>query len=321
MAQQSYEIVFLGDFRDPDFESTTSDLIQAAVSAGYRTGLVQLAHRQASLPAMIHRAIGDMIASGRVEHLDPNQTITSKLLIITDPRSFLQKPRRALRIEASLNVILLPYGPTTLSGQELYDWATVHNGVMELLSGEIVFAPMSPFVRAQMKHMDPWPSLSEGDWHTCIDPDKWQLNRTDFCGTRPVIGRSGPPLVESWPTSAPHILSLYPDDPQVLVRLLNGGAVLKKQIGRLPRTWDVLTPDTTRELDFLSSIDFFVHSHHPDFIGPIDPYLLRAMATGAVAVLPQQFEEIFGDGAIYAAAEEITSSVLQLYNDRMRCLM
>jgi len=320
MAKQLYEVIFSGDFREPFFRSTIVNQIQAAVDAGYRTGLLQFANSRASLPARIHQDIRKLIDSRRLVQLDPNQSVASKLLIATDPSCFTRKSRRILRVDAQISIVLVPLGRATTIGPGLADWPIIYQNANEVLSGDIIWGPMTPAVREQLDYLYPRPRLSSIDWHACIDPDKWNVDRTHFCASRPVIGRSGPPSVEAWPISADQILSLYPDDPQFSVRILNGGPILKNKIASVPRNWDILTSADINERDFLSSIDFFVYSNHPDSTGTIDPHLLKAMASGAVAILPPSLEGMFGEGAVYAEAQEVGSKVWRLYNDRARYL-
>ncbi|MDH3663829.1 MAG: hypothetical protein OEU92_28080, partial [Alphaproteobacteria bacterium] len=219
-----------------------------------------------------------------------------------------------------MRLVLVSHGPTTATGHSLYDWAAIYRHANDVLAGEIIWAPMSPTVRDQLAQLDTKPCLSDVDWHASIDPVGWQMERAGFCTSRPVIGRAGQPADEAWPNDADKILSLYPDDPQFLVRILNGGPILRKHIGPYPRNWEVLTSENESEYDFLSSIDFFVHSHHPDRLNPIDPSLLNAMASGAVAILPPSFESIFGEGAVYAEPYQIRSRVWDLYANRKHYL-
>lgn len=318
MVKQRHEIVFAGDFREFPFRKTTfPDQLEAAVEAGFRTGLLQLAGKRAERPARIHLDIRRLIDKGRLALLDPGKPISTKLLVATDPSSFMHRPRRILEINSRLSVISVPRGPTTSSGEELYDWATVYRHAIDVVGEALVWAPMSPAVREQLELLDPKPNLSADDWHDCIDPGAWHQERAGFRSSRPVIGASGQPYGDAWPDNATEILSLYPDDPQLLVKILNGGAILRKRIGSYPRNWEALTSDELSERDFLSSIDFFVYGHHLD---RITPSLLKAMASGAVAILHPSFEPIFGDGAIYAEPHHIRSTIWNLYTNRRRYL-
>lgn len=321
MAKQHYEIVFAGDFREPPFRSTTrADELKALVKEGYQAGLLQLSGERSGRPARIHRDVRNLIEEGLLTHLDPDQAFSAKLLVVTDPRSFANRPRRLLEIDAVFHVILVPHGPTAANGQELYDWATIYRNATDVLGSDSVWAPANLSVRRQLDDQDPRPHMSAVDWHPCINPAEWRQERTGYRSSRPVIGGSGPPSEEAWPQDIKEILSVYPDDPQFQVRILNGGSVLKKHMASYPRNWEVLTSDRISEPEFLSSIDFFVHSYHPNRIDPIDPTLLKAMASGAVAILPPSFEPIFGDAAVYTEPHLLRSKVLSLYANRARYL-
>ena len=317
MATQYYDIVFAGDFREPSFRSTTTtDQLQAVTTAGYKTGLLQLTTERENRPTRIHQDVRDLIDRGRVAHLDPDQAGSAKLLIATEPALFSHRPRRALSIDATASVVLIPQVPFTRTGREPYDWTSIHRHASEVLGADVFWAPMSPLVREQLEQLDPRPRITERDWHACIDSATWRLDRQGYQSSRPVLGRSAAHDEDVWPNQPNEILSLYPDDPRFLVRILNGGPALRKAIGPYPRNWEVLNSSEVSELDFLSSIDFFVHSHHPDRATSIDASLLRAMAGGAVAILPPSLEPAFGDAAVYAEPQQVMSRIWQLYTNR-----
>ncbi len=317
MANQYYDIVIAGDFREGPFRETTqAEQFRVVAEAGYRTGLVQLSGVRTTGSVRIDRDIRQLADQGHLTRLDPSKAISTELLVVTDPTSLTYKPRRMLDIHSGFRVILVSQGPTTTSGQELYDWAAIFRNAIDVLGGDVVWAPTSPIVREQLQHLDPKPKLSKIDWHDCINSAEWHLDRSVFCSSRPVIGASGQPTQAAWPSSPNDILSIYPDDPQILVKIFNGGPVLKEQIGTYPRNWETSTYRELSELEFLSTIDFFVYGHHPDGTAPISRSLLRAMAGGAVAILPPLFEQIFGDGAIYAEPHEVRSAIWNLYTNR-----
>ncbi|MGI9501844.1 MAG: glycosyltransferase [Geminicoccaceae bacterium] len=320
MANQDYEIIFLGDLRAPHFQTMVADQIRAVVAGGYQAAILQVASNNDRLPARIHPDIRELIDSNRLAHLDPNQTSIAKLIVCTDASCFASKTRRIVRAEAPLNIVLVPIG-TALDDDRWFDeWPKINQNATHTLSGEIIWAPMSQAVREQLSSLPSKQRLNDSNWYPCIDFDEWHIDRTRFCASRPVIGRSGPLSIDAWPVDPARSLSLFPDDPQFLVRLLNGGTYLRDQLGFLSKNWDILTLDDTNEREFLSSIDFFVHSYNPKTVSLPDPYLLRAVASGAVAILPASLEKIFGDGAVYAEPQEVKSKVWHLYNDRARYL-
>lgn len=319
MADNRYQIVFAGDFREPlSWWSTAVDQLIAVAKAGYRAGFLQCTGERARRPARLHHDIRRLCASHHLAHLDPDQTISTDLLLIPDPLIFGAKPRRILRVDANHQIILMPYGPASAGDREPTDWAEIHHNTMEALPGEPIWAPMNWIVRDWLERLSPKLALNSIDWHDCIDVANWRKDRSGFCSSRPVIGRSGRPDADAWPRDSAEIMALYPDDPQFQVRLLNGGPNLRQRIGYYPRNWIVLTSDEVCERDFLTSIDFFVYGHHADVACPVDPSLLKAMASGAVAILPPSFEPIFGDAAVYAEPQQTRSTVWDLYANDAR---
>ncbi|MGI9508025.1 MAG: glycosyltransferase [Geminicoccaceae bacterium] len=321
MATQPYDIIFAGDFREPSFRTTaTVDQLQAAAAGGYHIGITQLSGDSTGRQARIHQDIRKLIEADQVALLDPDLRFSTKLLIVIDPQYFAYRPRRILTIDAKSRVILVSHGPIAANGQSLYDWPETYKHAHDVLGGEVSWAPINPSVRQQLQHLDPRPQLTKADWFPCIDPEEWRLPRLEFCSPRPVIGRSGQHVEKAWPNTACEILARYPDDPRFQVRLLNGSPILQHLPMPYPRNWEVLRSEDIGERDFLASIDFFVYSHHPDQITPIDSCLLRAMASGAVAILPPSFEPIFGDAAVYAEPDHLISAVQDLYASRERYL-
>lgn len=317
MAISSYDIIYVGDFREPPSRTTTAiDQLQAITAAGYRAGLLQLTGNGFNRPARLHRDVRHMIDSGRLAHLDPNRSVSTKLLVATDPSSFAEPFRRGLQIDAEFRVILVRSTSELTEYHHIRDWATIDRNAEDVLGGDIIWAPMNSITRAHLNDLERYPRLSDSDWHDCIDPSEWHLPRIGLHSSKPVIGRSGPPVGEAWPISIPDILSLYPNDPQCSVRIFDGGPVLKALLGRYPKNWNVFTSDEMTEKEFLSSIDFYVHSHHPTHTNTIDPSLLRAMASGAVAILPPSYETIFGQAAVYAEPSKIAHEVRSLFVNR-----
>jgi len=317
MLKASFDIIVIGDFRQPLCQrSTIVNQIQAAVSAGYQVGLIQFKSILVDRPESLQSELTALIEEGSVVLLDPDLSISAKLIIATDPILFTHLPKRFLQLDARLRIILVREGPVNADGDAMYDWSRITRHATEVLGGPILFAPVHQTVRHQLNDLDPRPRLTDENWHDVVDAEQWRQTRDGFCGSRPVVGRLGETIADAWPTNAAALLAAYPDDRQVAVRLLGGGPILKDVVRAYPHNWEVLSSEDTNSKHFLSGLDFYIHTQHPNRANVLDPSILEAMASGAVAILPPSFEPIFGDAAVYAELDQIETAIWRYYKDR-----
>jgi hypothetical protein len=178
--------------------------------------------------------------------------------------------------------------------------------------------PIGPLVRQSLSGIAGVTNLASEDWHNIIDLDEWRVDRRTWAADRPVIGRHSRDGVEKWPDDPRTLLAAYPDDDAFKVRILGGASHPKRILGRLPGNWEVLDFNSVHQREFLAKTDFFVYYHHPGLFEAFGRAILEAIATGAVAILPPHFEELFAEGAVYAPASEVQSVVRALYADRAR---
>ena len=185
-----------------------------------------------------------------------------------------------------------------------------------MLDGEVVWAPVGPAVRRQFGALHDSPPLFDHDWYGVLDLRLWRVPRNGPLESRPVIGRHSRPDALKWPDDAATILAAYPDDPSYIVRILGGGPFLRDLVGMYPPNWQVWPFNAIPPERFLSTVDFFVYFHHSQWVEAFGRSIVEAMASGAVAILPRQFETLFGEGAIYAEPSEVRDLVRQLHADR-----
>jgi hypothetical protein len=96
----------------------------------------------------------------------------------------------------------------------------------------------------------------------------------------PVIGRHGRPDPVKWPRNAEDLLRAYPETSEVRVRILGGGEIAERRLGRRPSTWDIVEFGTESPRDFLATLDFFVYFHDPGWVEAFGRTILEAMAAG-----------------------------------------
>ena len=299
-----FDIIVIGDLRQSICQrSTLISQLTVLISVGYRIGVIQLKSISIDHPEPLHHDLRTLIEEGRIILLDPDLSASSKLIIATDPVLFTHLPKRPLRIDARVRIVAVREGPINAKGDAIYDWPSISRNATEVLGGNVIFAPLHQSVRHQLIELDPRPQLTSEDWHDVLDVERWRRAHEGGHGARPVIGRCGEANTESWPTNPATLLATFPDDRQIAVRLLGGGSVLREIVRPYPHNWEVLSDDHAERKHFYSGLDFYVHTHAPSRVSPIDPSLLEAMASGVVTILPPSFEPIFGEAAVYAGLQ------------------
>jgi hypothetical protein len=317
MQPADFDIVLLGDFRFPGGTSSAiAEEIKAGAAAGYRIALIHLEAPILLQPFPINPRIRALIDAGLVTVGDPDQAIEARLAIVHNPHVLQGLPLRPLALRAEQRLLVVHHPPHTTDGEPYYDVPAVRLHAEETLGSEVAWAPVGPLVRAQFERMPDSPRLVPEDWHNVIDVAFWATARTGAVGDRPVIGRHSRPDRRKWPDTREQILQVYPDDLRLRVRILGGGSFLLDAIGAYPRNWEVLPFGAVPPEDFLKTIDFFVYFHHSRWVEAFGCTIAEALASGAVAVLPRHFQELFEDGAVYCEAREVAERVRALRNDQ-----
>jgi UDP:flavonoid glycosyltransferase YjiC (YdhE family) len=185
----------------------------------------------------------------------------------------------------------------------------------EILNGQVAWAPVGPRVREQLQRSDSPPPLLDFDWHNVIDATTWSTHRKPPNHGPRSIGRHGRPDARKWPETREAILSIYPDDPRFLVRILGGGEFLKTIMGTYPQNWEVLPFNSIDPARFLQDLDAFVYYHHPKWIEAFGCAIAEAMASGLPCILPKHFADLFGEGALYAEADQAAHTALAICED------
>ena len=316
MAPAEFDIVVVGDLRFPGGTSACiAQEIRALAGAGYSVAVVHIPAsiiRQQRPPhADIQACIDDQSAT----LVDAVQPVNARLLILHNPYVFVDTPNPRPQIHAATKILVAHQPVLDTNGVPYYDPHRVNAVCEELFGGGVIWAPISPASRANLKQAQlPYPIL-EDDWHNLIDFDTWQTDRSRPVGIIPVIGRHSRPDWQKWPATRESILQIYPDRPTVDVRLLGVGDDLKRTVGEYPRNWRTFAFNEADPADFLRTIDFFVYYHHPDWVEGFGRCTAEALASGAVAILPPHFQSTFKEAALYREPEEVIPTVLEFYKD------
>jgi glycosyltransferase involved in cell wall biosynthesis len=173
--------------------------------------------------------------------------------------------------------------------------------------------PIGPLVRDAVNELyDGTVQMEERDWTNIFDLDRFAVGRVSIDRSVIRIGRHSRPGREKWLTNAEDIRAAYPLRPDIEVHVLGGADVPDRILRGRPRNWTVHRFGAMPPEKFLSEIDVFVYYHHPDWVEAFGRAIVEAMASGLPVILPQHFQRLFLDSAIYCTPGEVAKKVEQL---------
>ena len=313
-----YDVAILSDLRYPGGNSASIVAeVRAQAAAGLSTVLVHLPspHLKHARPfqSRIVACLRDGLAD--LAH-DDGSEITARVLLIRQPRIFTDEPAAVPRIRAGHTIVVLNQPPgDERHEQRYYVFDEVRERIERLFGGDVGWAPISTQVRENVLQVARSAALPDTDWHEIIDVDDWAAPPRPHREI-PVVGRHGRPDPVKWPRDPRDLLLAYPDSAEVKVRILGGGEIGVRRLGRRPANWDVVEFGAESPRDFLAGLDFFVYFHDPDWKEAFGRTLLEAMASGAPVIVGPHFRAIFGEAALYCEPAGVRELVRRLHADR-----
>lgn len=306
----SYDVAIVSDLRFPGGTSTSiAAEIAAQAAAGYRTALIQVKGAVLKYPHPINPAIRACIDRGLADLVDPRAEIAAATVIAHNPLVFDNPIDRPLSIAADQRLLIVDHPPLNGDGEPQYDCKQVDMNCQEALGGDFQWAPVAPAVRRQFAALPNPPRLHQFDWVGIIDPRDWQTERGPAGGRAPVIGRHSRPDPLKWPDRRDDVLAAYPDRADVVVRILGDGPFLRDLAGPPPANWQIWPFNAISPRDFLAGLDFFVYFHSRRWVESFGRAILEALASGALAILPPHFRELFEDAAVFAEPSGVVEAV------------
>jgi len=159
--------------------------------------------------------------------------------------------------------------------------------------------------------------LSELDLRPVIDPEVWCLERSGFRAALPIVGFHYDAERAKWPKRRDALLQVYPDSPEIDVRIMGGRESARALLGStaLPSNWMAYEHDEVSIRSFLFQIDFWAYFPHPAWTEGYDQAIVEALAAGCVVILPHQFRQIFGDAAVYRCPSEVQETISSYHSN------
>lgn len=326
MPRRNYDVVFALDWRPfGGPQKSTLEEIAALTRRGRRVGVMHLesfrhmTERQRPLCTPIQQLIND----GTVEQVLPTDEVDTVLFILRYPPILQFRAFETIATRAKKMIILANQAPSETDGSDLrYVPGACHGIARDLFGVEPLWVPQGPMVRAALGEHLPADHLADFDMPGLMDGAQLTPRRTGFRARVPVVGKHSRDDWTKWPADRQTLVALYPDSPDVDVRILGGAKSAARLLGdsEPPENWLVYPYGEVDPRSFLYQLDFYVYFPHPTMIEAFGRAVLEALAAGCVTVLPHHFEETFGDAALYCRPEEVRGFIDGYYADVDRFL-
>jgi hypothetical protein len=312
------DVLVVGDFRFPGGTSTAlAHELRALRSTQHSVGLyhVKSSYLSAQRTAW-HGDIEAEVKDGWLHVLPEGAVADASVIFVHSP--WILRQIAPTRLRARVRILVAHHPPTDARGQLYYDPRLIERHARRAFGGSFIWAPISPVCRnafdtAGLTHPRLW-----ADWTNLIVVDDWGAARSRLIGDHPVIGRHSRPRDEKWPVTRDALLEVFPSSGDIQVRLMGLSDKMKRLIGVPPPNWQTMEPDEIPVREFLSSIDFFVYFHHPDWVEAYGRTVAEAAAAGCVVILPPYLRRTFGDAGLYCEPAEALDLVRRIAADRER---
>lgn len=325
IAQQGdndFDVVLAGDWRKYGGpQKSMIEEIHALVGAGYKVGVLHMeaARFMAVDTDNLCRPIQQLINKGYVGQVAYNEPASTKLLILRYPPILQVVPEKPSMIYVQRMVILANQAPSELDGSDIrYTVPEVSKGALHCFGVDATWAPQGPQVRRAIAAYLAPDQLEKFDMPGIVNPVEWrgEIPRTRL-NKLPVIGRHSRDNPMKWPEDAGAIESAYPTNGTAHVRSMGGTSYAQRVLGlnQPPENWDSLAKDAEPVVDFLHSLDYYVFFQHSNAIEAFGRAVLEAIAANLVVILQRNYEEVFGEAAVYADPEEVADIIRDFQND------
>jgi Glycosyl transferase family 2/Glycosyl transferases group 1 len=317
-SQRHYDVILFDDWlpHNAPFEGAVEE-IQALQRGGLAVGLLhhEALGRMTRPRKQVDPQIQEAVNSGLADWVLPDEDVSASLLVVRDPWVLQFATSVPTTVHAERVVITIPRPSTGYPRLHVaYDPQSCSDSVRRMFGSQPRWIVTHPGLSQFAPDRDP-----DGAGPDVVAPpvaiDRWVTRRTPRPDPRPIIGRYDTDADVTWPESRSVLRRAYPLTPDVDVRILGGTDSALKVLRRMtvPPTWLVYRHDEVTLRAFLHQLDFFVYFPSNRLAFPPADLLGRAMASGTVVVLPERFQEYFGEAALYCAPEQLRP-ILQRYH-------
>jgi glycosyltransferase involved in cell wall biosynthesis len=264
--------------------------------------------------------IQQAVNSGLVDWVLPDERASASLLLVRDPWVLQFATSVPTTVQVNRVVITLSRPPTGYPPLHLaYDPTSCSDTAMRIFGGTPYWIATHPALSRFLPHNE-----SDGAGPGVVPPpvniEHWATGRSlrPGPGPRPIIGRYAADTGLAWPDSGAILRQVYPLTRDVDVRILGDARAPLRVLKRMtvPSRWLVYREDDVTPRAFLHQLDFFVYFPSDRLPSPPTDLLARAMASGAIVVVPERFEEYFGEAALYCPPDQLKATLLRYHADQ-----
>ncbi|WP_152345670.1 glycosyltransferase family 2 protein [Brevibacterium sp. CFH 10365] len=263
--------------------------------------------------------VQSLINAGTVSEVLYDDEVSASLLLIRDPTILQFMPDAESSVSADRVLVVADAPPADHEGRHIrYSVNDCNMNSVSKFNVHPIWVSRGPFVRDFLYKAVERHRIHPHDLLPSIDASEWvNAHSRRRRSVIPVVGSTVPRSGRIWPESRSALIATYPLDGSLDVRF-RGKITEAMQLLDLPSAppaWIVYPSEALPGADFLSSLDFYVHTGDPR--EPIDSLseMLEAMASGVVVIAPPLYKRIFGDAVLYARAGEVSTVVFTYHQD------
>lgn len=306
-----FDVIYVTDFNQRSkFASQALEEIKTALESGLRVGYMHINSPQTVRRSDFISDLFDMQLEGTITQVAETDIAETKLLVVHDSSigMFLDQFRSTVVVRRG---ILVHDSGKALKGAVRKSAAQPSIALRHLdQSFNTTFSIVGTEPESQdvLEGSVPPARLLEETWKTPISLTKGLVREP---GTPPVVGFHSFGNKYRWPSTREAFKEIY--DGHSHKSLFYGNtAPVKQQHGEdIIRDEQIVSFNQTSLPDFFEMVDFWVHYPHERLGNHTWTAVLEALAAGKVVILPHTFESTYGDAALYASAEEVSSVVAE----------
>src|SRR5690606_24409128 len=311
----TFDVVFVVDGRCSAEDGSASPIpeVVSLQRAGYRVGWchVESVHGFSVTREPVRRSIYTQLTGAGAEELVHSDRINARLVVLMEPilLQFTQSAPFGWNVAAAL---VLVQGQHVAPEAPAFSVEDCARNARSLLGCDLSWAARDLLARSHLNFVVPAPNRVARTIPAVYLP---QLTRKREERERPVIGRWCQHRFGSAPEKLADLVSTYPDDEDIDVRLLVSKADKTAIRFHAPERVHLAVPKEGEDaVVAMSTLDYYVRVDLDDqLVFPVD--ILGAIASGCIPILLPKYRVLVGGAALYSDAPNIVGLVRRLHGD------